>query len=211
MPSKPKRSPNDLLLYIYEHDHVRAKDLERVFVTTRHMSRATLYKYKRILEEQGKLDRHAILEHPPYYVYVIPERNHPEMQLLQQYRRFANNTFLNIEEIPWQDPPDDMYLTQVKHKVLWNDDVTGARMVLSKAPIGIPEPVHIHPHANEWSFGLAGELETVDGQRLAMHNTFSFVPKGERSGVCRVTQELQVLLYWDGPPTKIAAPETDDR
>jgi hypothetical protein len=35
-----------------------------------------------------------------------------------------------------------------------------------------------------------------------MNNTFSFVPKGQRSGVGRVTKELLVLLYWDGPHTK---------
>ncbi|MCW4041009.1 MAG: hypothetical protein NWE83_09705 [Candidatus Bathyarchaeota archaeon] len=210
MPQQPKRSPNDILLYVYEHNHVRAKDLERVFVTTRQMSRATMYKYKRVLEAQGKLERHAILDHPPYYVYAISERFHPEMRLLQQYRAFANNTFLNIEKIPWQNPPDGMYLTNVQHKVLWKDQVTGALMVLSKAPEGIPEPVHIHPHANEWGFGLAGELETVEGRRIVMQNTFSFVRKGERSGVCRVTKELLILLYWDGPPTKVTAPEANN-
>lgn len=210
MPKRPKRSPNDLLLYVYEHDQVRVKDLERVFVDTRQMSRATMYKYKRVLEDQGKLNRQAILAHPPYYVYSIPERFHQEMRLLQQYRRLANNTFLNIEKIPWQDPPDDMYLTQVQHKVLWHDHVTGALMVLSKIPPGIPEPVHIHPHANEWSFGLAGELETVDGKCFALQKLFAFVPKGEQSGVCRIRQEALFFVYWDGPPTKVAAPETTD-
>jgi hypothetical protein len=138
----------------------------------------------------------------------VPKRHHQEVKLLQQYKILTNNTFLNIDEIPWEDPPDGMYLTNVQHKVLWKDTVTGAKMVLSKAPVGIPEPVHIHPHANEWGFGITGELETVDGRHLAVDKLFSFVPKGERSGVCRVTKELVLLIYWDGPPTKIGTPQT---
>jgi hypothetical protein len=206
MRTRPTAAPNDLLLYIYEHGPVRSKDLERVFVEPKRMSRATMYKYKRQLEAQGKIERCTIEDRPPYYVYSVPAHYRQEVKLLQQYKMWANNTFLNIDKIPWTDPPQGMYLTKVQHKVLWHDPVTGAMMVLSKAPVGIPEPIHIHPYANEWCLGLAGELETVEGQHLVMQNTFSFVPKGVRSGVCRVTKDLLILIYWDGPPTKIAAP-----
>jgi hypothetical protein len=211
MPKRPTATPNDLLLYIYEHGPVRSKDLEREFVAPKRVSRATMYKYKRQLEAQGKIERRTIMDRPPHYVYFVPDHYRQEVMLLQQYKQMPNNTFFNIDAIPWTDPPDGMYLTKVRHKILWNDPVTGALMVLSKSPVGIPEPIHIHPHANEWCLGLAGELETVDGQRLVMDNTFSFVPKGVRSGVCRVTKELLILIYWDGPITKIAVSDQSTR
>jgi hypothetical protein len=44
-----------------------------------------------------------------------------------------------------------------------------------------------------------------------MDNTFSFVPKGVRSGVCRVTKDLLILIYWDGPPTKMAVSDQSSR
>jgi hypothetical protein len=138
MRKKSKRSPNDLLLYIHEHHAVRSKDLERVFVDTHQMSRATMYKYKRVLEELGKLERRVVFDKPPYYTYAIPERLHAEMKLLQQYRILAKNTFLNIEEIPWENSPPGFYLTKVQHKVLWKDEVTEATMVIEQSAPGDP-------------------------------------------------------------------------
>ena len=55
------------------------------------------------------------------------------------------------------------------------------------------------------AFWISGELDTVYGRSLDMQNTFSFVRKGERSGVCRVTKEFLILLSWAGSPTKLAS------
>ena len=98
MPTQPAATPNDILLYIYENGPVRSRDLERVFIQPKRMSRGTMYKYKRQLETQGKIERNAVLDRPPYYTFSVPKRHHQEVKLLQQYKILTNNTFLNIDE-----------------------------------------------------------------------------------------------------------------
>jgi len=44
-------SPEDLWIFIYEQKQVRMRDLQKQFVKSQQLSRGTLYKYKRQLEQ----------------------------------------------------------------------------------------------------------------------------------------------------------------
>jgi len=41
------------------------------------------------------------------------------------------------EKMEWADPPRGYYLTEVKEKVLWRDEETGAKIALVKAPVEV--------------------------------------------------------------------------
>jgi quercetin dioxygenase-like cupin family protein len=202
MPKRPSKTPDDVFLYIYEKGQTRTKDLEKAFVKTKHMSRGTLYKYKRQLESAGKIQSTAVNTRPPHYIYYVPNEVHQEAELIKQYRIFPQSSYTSFTEIPWSKPPSNFYLTHVREKILWQNEHTGAVMILAETPIGIVTPVHYHPNANQWVIGLYGEIENSNGKRQNIHQTLSFVPKGELHGTGRVTKKTLALVYFDGPRTK---------
>jgi hypothetical protein len=202
MPKRPLSTPDDIFLYIYEKGHVRAKDLEQAFVTTKLMSRATLYKYRHRLEDAGKIQSTPVYTRPLHYVFHVPKHLHQEAEVLKQYRIFPQSTFMSFDTISWTDPPPEFYLTHVKEKILWQNEHTGALMMLTKTPIGIVTQVHYHPHANQWNVGYYGEIETMNGKRQNLEGTISFVPKGELHGTGKVIKDTLLLVYFDGPRTK---------
>ena len=204
MPKQAKVSVNDLLIHIYENGPVRAKDLELAFVHTKRLSRGTLYKYKRQLEQAGKIQATPIYKRPIYNIFSVPKQFHQEIEVLKQLQGFSKPMFFNIRDRNWTDAPEGFYLTDVKQKVLWHDNDTGASAVLLKLPPGISETVHYHPYANQWGLGLYGESEQTDGTRLSFNGTFSYMPKGEPHAARRLTKESVVFIYWDGPRTKIS-------
>ena len=108
---------------------------------------------------------------------------------------------LDSKKLDWQDPPRGYYLTDVKEKVIWEDENTGAKMALIKFPVGIADKIHSHPNSDQFAFGLSGEAETGDGQKMAMEGRFFYFPKGEMHGATKITEESVALFYWDGPST----------
>ena len=106
-----------------------------------------------------------------------------------------------FEAMEWEDAPKGYYLTDVKRKVLWVDEETGATWVLLKFPPGIGDKLHTHPQANQMVFGLSGEMKRPDGTLAKSNGTSTVIfRKGEVHGRGNFTKETQILMYWDGPP-----------
>jgi quercetin dioxygenase-like cupin family protein len=202
IPKRPSKTPDDVFLFIYEKGQARAKDLENAFVKTKHMSRGTLYKYRRQLENVGKIQSTPVNTRPPHYVYYVPDKYHQGAELIKQYRIFPQSTYTNFARIPWSNPPAGFYLTHVREKILWQNAHTGAMMILAETPIGLVTPGHYHPNANQWVIGFYGEIEDSNGERQNIHQTLSFIPKGELHGTGRVTKKTLALVYFDGARTK---------
>ena len=89
----PTATADDIWLYIHEHNAVRTKDLEQEFVKTQRMSRGTLYKYKRVLEAEGKIQAKSVQGRPPYNVYYIPERFRKHVEALKRYKQLPLKYF----------------------------------------------------------------------------------------------------------------------
>jgi hypothetical protein len=117
---------------------------------------------------------------------------------------------VNGKEIKWEDGPKGDFWTDVKVHTLWEDKKTGANLTLLKAPKS-ETPVmgaHAHPNANEWSFYLAGEVQTADGTRatISADNTmFGFVAKGESHGkdAWKAIRETMWIRYHDGGSKRV--------
>jgi quercetin dioxygenase-like cupin family protein len=109
---------------------------------------------------------------------------------------------LNFNDIEWEDTPRGYYLSDVKQKVLWKDENTGATLVLVKFPEGIADKIHSHPEANQITIGLSGEIEMPPNDVLTKvePNMVITMPKGGKHGATRFTKESIVLFFWDGPP-----------
>ena len=60
----------------------------------------------------------------------------------------------NAHTMKWDEPTKGSYLTDVKEKVLWKDEQTGACFVLFRWPVGILDEMHKHSQANQYIFGL---------------------------------------------------------
>ena len=108
---------------------------------------------------------------------------------------------VDAKTLEWEDPPRGYYLTDVKQKVLWEDEKTGAMVVLLKFPTGVADKVHSHPQANQFIYGLSGKVELADGSQATMEGVFAHFPKGEKHGATKCAEESIFLFYWDGPPT----------
>lgn len=108
---------------------------------------------------------------------------------------------VDAKTLEWEDPPRGYYLTDVKQKVLWEDEETGAMTVLVKCPPGVADKIHSHPEANQSVYGLSGEIELGNGSKIPVEGLFAHYPKGELDGATMCTQESVFLFYWDGPPT----------
>jgi quercetin dioxygenase-like cupin family protein len=107
---------------------------------------------------------------------------------------------VDAKTLEWEEPPRGYYLTDVKQKVLWEDEKTGAMMALLKFPPGVADKVHAHPEANQFVYGLSGEIELDDGSKAPVEGFFAHFSKGEKHGATTFTEEGTVLFYWDGPP-----------
>ncbi|MBN2335254.1 hypothetical protein JXL21_06805 [Candidatus Bathyarchaeota archaeon] len=110
--------------------------------------------------------------------------------------------FLNFDEIEWEDPPRGYYLTDVKQKVLWEDQNTGATLALVKFPKGVADKIHSHPEAEQITIGLTGELLMPPGNSpmKVKPNMLVTASKGGKHGATEFTEESVVLFFWDGPP-----------
>ena len=113
---------------------------------------------------------------------------------------------VDSKKLDWEDPPRGYYLTDVKEKVLWEDEKTGAKMVLLKFPVGIADKFHSHPESDQQVYGLSGEAETEDGRKISMDGQFFYFSKGRMHGASKITKEAIALFYWDGP----SAPEVNE-
>jgi len=109
---------------------------------------------------------------------------------------------IDSKNVEWEAPPEGHYLTDVKQKVLWIDEETGATIALLKFPVGVEGEGHVHPEANQYNYGLSGEVERPDGSRVSIEGKLNIVPKGERHGNANFTKESISLFFWDGPPTR---------
>lgn len=83
----PQVTPEDLLIYIHERGQARTRDLERQFVKTRMISRGTMYKYKRQLELEGRIQAKPVAAKPPYHLYFIPPFLLKEVVAIKERRR----------------------------------------------------------------------------------------------------------------------------
>ena len=209
----PTVTIDDVWIYIYEQGDVRTRDLEQRFVKSKQMSRGTLYKYKRQLELEGKIQSTPVHAKPAYNSYSVPSTHHQELEALIQYKRVPfppRSPLFNIADIPWEDTPPGLFFGNAKRKVLWTNEATGALLVLLKGGPGISEPLHYHPHANKWAYILAGEYELPDGTPLPAQDTYFFIPKGELHISPKIRKEVLVLCYFDGPRTKVPATNVND-
>ncbi len=103
--------------------------------------------------------------------------------------------------IEWEDPPRGYYLTDVKQKVIWRDNETGAMMALLKFPMGVADRIHSHPDANQLLYCIKGEVKSPQGVKTTMDGVSTYTPKGEKHGASNCSKETILLLYWDGPQT----------
>jgi hypothetical protein len=194
---------DDIWIYIFQHGSVRMRDLEQAFVQTKKLSRTTLYRYRRQLSAQGKIRVHSNPGQPPYNTYWVPSEHHPALQVLLQLNHFPQSFAVHLDEIPWEDAPRDVFLTNVKQKTLHVNPDTGASIILLKSPAD-PRPadvLHVHPSANQWSYGLEGEAVTPDGTRWLFKDNVDFVPKGTPHGGDVITKASLALVFWAGPRT----------
>ena len=218
MKSLVKVTPDDIWLYIYDQGEVRTRDITQQFVTTKQVSRGTMYKYKRYLELEGKIQAKPVASRPPHNVYYVPKRFYPQLEALKQYKQLASNDHapteqlfsfvsdrngVDIHSMPWEEAPEGRFFTKVEQKILWQNEDTGAVLVLQKAQPGITEARHYHPDANQWGLCLSGECELPNGARIPTEFLFGYIPKGAVHMYPKITKESISLVYYDGPRTKI--------
>ncbi|MHA1939077.1 MAG: hypothetical protein ACXACD_07330 [Candidatus Thorarchaeota archaeon] len=200
----PTATVDDIWLYIHENTTVRARDLEQEFVKTKRMARGTLYKYKRLLEAEGKIQAKSVQGRPPHNVYYIPEQYRKHVDALKRFKQLPREYFAGkIQQMEWQDVPDNFYLTPVKEKIMWQNPDTGAMFTVMRFPPGLSDAPHIHPEANVMAYIISGETERPDGSRVQLSGNFNFRPKGTLDPGYNITHETILIAYWDGPRTKI--------
>jgi hypothetical protein len=76
------------------------------------------------------------------------------------------------DEMEWKETPRGYYLSDVRGKVLFQDQESGMKIALVKAPVGLMDKLHKHPDANQYVLRLSGERKWA----------FSITPKGEVHG-----------------------------
>ena len=194
---------DDLWIYIYQQGTVRTRDLEQAFVATRKMARATLYRYKQQLLTEGKIRTRSVPGRPPHNLYSVPPEHHPAIRVLLHLNHIPLRFAAHLDEIPWENTPRDVFLTDVKQKVFYTNPETGASLILLRSPAD-PRPadaLHVHPDANQWSYGLEGEAVTPDGSRWLFKDNVGYIPKGTPHGGDVITKTSLCLVFWDGPRT----------
>jgi hypothetical protein len=115
---------------------------------------------------------------------------------------------VNEKEVEWEDPPEGFYLTDVKIKVLWKNEETGAQFMLVKIPAG-DNYEHQHTHGSgQWSLWLRGEVEFPDGRRRSIADGdwgFGYQPKNTKHGTpegLKIIKEIIGYQYFDSTFTK---------
>jgi len=113
---------------------------------------------------------------------------------------------VNGEEVEWKKAPN--FVNNIQRKVLWKNEETGASFAILKAPKGeyLEQNPHCHPHANQFTFRLSGEMELLDGTKISISKDnymFGYCPKDEMHGSVseglEVLEDVIYLHYWDGP------------
>ena len=126
---------------------------------------------------------------------------------------------INSKEIEWKKYPPNWYLTDVEYHVLWENEDTGATLILLKVPEGsVHELPHSHPDANQLAFILSGEIITEKGETVSYGDGdygFSARQQGQVHGprlgsTQKVTKVSYMLQYFDGPPTKLNDGEKEE-
>lgn len=102
-------------------------------------------------------------------------------------------------DLEWKDPPTGYYLGDVKEKILWTDEETGALVTLMKFGPGPLDKRHRHPKANQWDFWIKGKLKEGDRPVEDASGQLGYVPKGDIHGGTHIVEECLVLFHWDGP------------
>ena len=181
------------------------RDLQQVFVVTKKLSRPTLYRYRKQLVDQGKIQVQSVSGHPPYNVYSVPFQHHPVVRVFQQFNYSPDNLGVDLENIPWVDLSPEL---GGRRKSIYKNSTTGAELILTNAPAGAHDFRHVHLQANQWSFGLSGEAIRQDGTIWQFKNSLGYYPKGMPHGGDTITKESLCLTFYDGP--KIPTPIDDD-
>ena len=114
---------------------------------------------------------------------------------------------INRKEVEWKRHPN--HINNVQRHVLWEDDQTGAKLVIVRIEKGelIEQPPHSHPNANQYTFQLSGKVELPDGSQSSFGQGdygFRFYPKNEKhAGIkikgAKVIEERFNLEFFDGP------------
>jgi hypothetical protein len=79
--------------------------LEQAFVRTKRLSRGTLYKYKRLLEQAEKIQAPPLYKRPLYNIFSVPKQLHQEVEVLKQLQEFSKPLFYNTHDREWVDAP----------------------------------------------------------------------------------------------------------
>lgn len=113
---------------------------------------------------------------------------------------------VNGKEVEWERAP--YFTIGVQRQVLWKDEQTGASFVILKIPKGeyVEQVAHSHPHANQFTFFMSGEMEHPDGRHISFPEDsydFNYSPKNEKHGASqkgfKVLKDVIYIHYWDGP------------
>jgi hypothetical protein len=193
-----KPSLDDIWIYIFKHGPVRMRDLQQVFVATKKLSRPTLYRYRKQLVDQGKIQVQSVAGNPPFNIYSVPFQHHPIVQVFQQFNYSPDNLGLDLDDIPWKGLTPEL---NGRRKFIHMDPTTGAELILINAPKGVHGRAHVHLQANQWSFGLYGEAIRQDGTIWQFKNSIGYYPKGMPHGDGIITKESLCLTFYDGPKT----------
>jgi hypothetical protein len=193
-----KPSPDDIWIHIFKHGPVRMRDLQQVFVATKKLSRPTLFRYRKQLVDQGRLQVESVAGHPPYNLYSVPFQHHPIVQVFQQFNYSPDTLGIDLEDIPWEGDTPEL---NGRRKFIYKNPTTGAELILINAPKGAFGGTHVHLQANQWTFGMKGESVRPDGTIVQFTNTIGYYPKGMPHGYGTITKETLCLTYYDGPRT----------
>jgi hypothetical protein len=179
------------------------RDLQQAFVATKKLSRPTLYRYRKQLVAQGKIQVQSVAGNPPYNVYSVPTQHYPVVRVLQQLDYSPYNLGIDLDNIPWEPAPSEMFTGGCMQKVMYSDPQTGGEMILLKSPVGASDRRHVHLQANQWTFGIEGECVSYTGTKWYIKNSLGFYPKGMPHGGDTVAKAALALAFWDGPRSYI--------
>ncbi len=113
---------------------------------------------------------------------------------------------VNGKEVEWDRAPN--FVIDVQWQVLWKDEQTGATFAILRIPKGVyvEQSPHSHPHANQFTFMVSGEMEHPDGTHILFPEDsygFNYGPKNEKHGASqkgfKVLKDIVYIHYWDGP------------
>ena len=113
---------------------------------------------------------------------------------------------INGEEVEWDRAPN--FVNNVRRKVLWKDEKTGATFAILNMPKGVytAQTPHSHPKASQFTFILSGEIRLPNGIRISHKKDdygFRYSPIKEEHGKSpegmKVNEDFIYLHYWDGP------------